>query len=73
MNELHKKKCIPCRGDTPPFDFSEIHKYLKKINGWNVKDDGNKIFYLENGQIKDVGNLNKLLTKYPEINSSAKI
>jgi len=46
MDELYKKKCVPCRGDTPPFDFSEIHKYIKRINGWNVKDNGDKIFYL---------------------------
>ena len=34
--ELHKKKCIPCEGNIPPFDIKEIHKYLKKINGWEV-------------------------------------
>ena len=37
MSDLHEKNCIPCRGGVPPFDISEIHKYLKKIDGWDVK------------------------------------
>ena len=36
MTNLHEKNCIPCRGGVPPFDISEIHKYLKKIDGWDV-------------------------------------
>ena len=28
---------IPCRGGIPPFDISEIHKYLKKVDGWEVE------------------------------------
>ena len=36
MNDL-SKKCIACDGDIPPFDKSEIHKYLKKVDGWEVK------------------------------------
>tara|TARA_Y100000590_G_scaffold4227_1_gene5585 strand:- start:4031 stop:4372 length:342 start_codon:yes stop_codon:yes gene_type:complete len=47
MTDLFKKNCIPCRGDVPPFDISEIHKYLKKVNGWNVKENKDKFFFLE--------------------------
>ena len=47
MTELHDKKCIPCRGNVPPFDIKEIHKYLKKIDGWDVKKNENNIFFLE--------------------------
>jgi len=47
MNELHKKKCISCDGSTIPFDTSEIHKYLKKVDGWYVKSDDEKSYYLE--------------------------
>ena len=36
MSDLAKKKCVPCEGNIPPFDISEIHKYLKKVDGWNV-------------------------------------
>ena len=46
MNDLAKKKCIPCEGNIPPFDKSEIHKYLKKVNGWEVKSNDEKSFYL---------------------------
>jgi len=47
MTDLHKKKCVACNGSTPPFDKSEIHKYLKKIDGWEVKSNEKKSFYLE--------------------------
>ncbi len=46
MSDLHKKKCVPCEGNIPPFDKSEIHKYLKKINGWKVNSDKDNSFYL---------------------------
>ena len=46
MNDLADKKCIPCKGGIPGFDITEIHKYLKMVDGWEVKEDGSKIFYL---------------------------
>ena len=46
MTDLASKKCIPCEGNIPPFDQSEIHKYLKKIDGWDVKSNQDKSFYL---------------------------
>jgi len=47
MNDLHTKNCIPCRGGVFPFDTSEIHKYLKKVDGWDVKKKESKIYFLE--------------------------
>jgi len=46
VSDLSKKKCVSCDGKTPPFDTSEIHKYLKKVDGWDVKSDSDKSFYL---------------------------
>ena len=46
MPDLSKKKCIACDGDTPPFDKSEIHKYLRKVDGWDVKSDDEKSVFL---------------------------
>ena len=46
MSDLSKKKCIACDGNIPPFDTSEIHKYLKKIDGWDVKSNEDENFYL---------------------------
>ena len=47
MNDLHNKNCVACDGDTPPFDTSEIHKYLKKIDGWKVERNKSENYYLE--------------------------
>ena len=46
MTDLAKKKCIPCEGNIPPFDQEEIHKYLKKINGWNVESNKDSSYFL---------------------------
>ena len=47
MTDLHKKNCIPCRGGIAPFDISEIHKYLKKVDGWDVKKNKEEYYFLE--------------------------
>ena len=47
MTDLSDKKCIPCKGNIPPFELNEIHKYLKKVDGWDVKSNENKNYYLE--------------------------
>ncbi len=46
MSDLADKKCIPCEGGIPPFDKSEINKYLKKIDGWDVKSNTDESYYL---------------------------
>ena len=46
MTDLSEKKCIPCKGGIPAFDRSEIHKYLKKVDGWDVKNDKEKSYFL---------------------------
>tara|TARA_B100001029_G_C14989835_1_gene411353 strand:+ start:100 stop:438 length:339 start_codon:yes stop_codon:yes gene_type:complete len=46
MSDLSEKKCIPCEGGIPAFDISEIHKYLKKVDGWKVESDENKSYFL---------------------------
>ena len=43
---IYQKKCVPCEGNIPPFDQEEIHKYLKKINGWSVKSNQDNSFFL---------------------------
>ena len=45
-NDLINKKCLPCEGGAIPFDISEIHKYQKKVDGWEITEDENKIFFL---------------------------
>ena len=47
MSDLADKKCIPCEGGIPPFDVSEIHKYLKKVDGWDVKKNKDESFFIE--------------------------
>ena len=47
MSDLYEKNCVPCRGGVPPFEIAEIHKYLKKINGWDVKKNKEEYYFLE--------------------------
>ena len=46
MTDLHKKKCVACDGSIPSFDTTEIHKYLKKVDGWDVKKNIDQNYYL---------------------------
>ena len=46
MTDLHKKKCIACDGSIPSLDTTEIHKYLKKVDGWDVKKNKDQNYYL---------------------------
>ena len=46
MTALSEKKCIPCEGGIPAFDTTQIHKYLKKVDGWDVKNDEENNYFL---------------------------
>jgi 4a-hydroxytetrahydrobiopterin dehydratase len=45
-SDLTKKKCVPCEGGVIPFDISEIHKYQKKVDGWDIIKSEKNIFFL---------------------------
>ena len=46
MNDLINKRCIPCEGGVPALDVSEIHKYQKKVDGWDIKpNEKKKLFF----------------------------
>ena len=47
MTNLFKKKCVPCEGGVIPFDISEIHKYQKKVDGWDIAKNEKNNFFLE--------------------------
>ena len=47
MSDLLNKKCVPCEGGVIPFDISEIHKYQKKIDGWEITKNEKNIYFLE--------------------------
>ena len=46
MSDLLNKKCVSCEGGILPFDISEIHKYQKKVDGWDVDKDKEEVFFL---------------------------
>ena len=71
MSELYKKKCVSCDGSTPPFDTREIHKYLKKVDGWDVKHENNQNYYLiKNFKFKNFLESQKFVNKVGEIAES---
>jgi 4a-hydroxytetrahydrobiopterin dehydratase len=47
IKDLHNKNCIPCKGGISSFAISEIHKYLKKVDGWDVKKKEGETYFLE--------------------------
>jgi len=68
MNDLLKKKCVPCEGGVIPFDTSEIHKYQKKIDGWNIVKNKKNMFFLEkNFKFKNFEDSQKFVVKVGRI------
>ncbi len=78
MSDLLKKKCEPCEGKVLPFDISEIHKYQKKIDGWNVVKNEDEIYmlnkkfifknFLESQKfVNKVGEVSELEGHHPDI------
>jgi len=68
MTDLSKKKCVPCEGGIPPFDTSQIHEYIKKVDGWDVEKDDTKSFYLiKEFKFKDFLESQKFVKKVGEI------
>ena len=68
MSDLAQKKCIPCKGGIPGFDITEIHKCLKMVDGWEVKADENKIYYLiKNFKFKNFLESQNFVNKVGEI------
>ena len=49
LSDLLQKKCVPCEGGVPALDISEIHKYQKKIDGWDVIKNEKNIHLFEGG------------------------
>ena len=47
MTDLVNKKCVPCEGGVAKFDISEIHKYQKKVDGWEIAKNVKNIYLLE--------------------------
>ena len=47
MDKLFEKKCAPCEGGVAAFDISEIHRYQKKVDGWNIVKNEKNVYLLE--------------------------
>ena len=71
MSDLLKKKCLPCEGVVPALDISEIHKYQKKIDGWEVKSSKKKIYFLEKKfKFKNFLNSQKFINEVSKISEN---
>ena len=71
MNDLLNKKCKPCEGSVLPFDINEIHKYQKKVDGWNVKKNEKNIFFLEKDfKFKNFLNSQNFINKVGEVSEN---
>jgi 4a-hydroxytetrahydrobiopterin dehydratase len=71
MSDLLNKKCVPCESGVLPFDISEIHKYQKKVDGWDIKKNKKEIYFLEKNFIfKNFINSQNFVNKVSEISEN---
>ena len=47
MSNLFDKKCVPCEGGVDPLNISDIHKYQKMVDGWEVSKNEKDVYFLE--------------------------
>jgi len=68
MEKLNKKKYKVYDKNSLKLDRSEIQKFLKKTNNWNVKSSNNKNYYLEKQfKFKNFIESQKFITKVGSI------
>ena len=67
MSDLANKKCVPCEGNIPAFDKSQIHKYLKKVDGWDVKNDDGNFYLIKEFSFKNFKESQKFINKVGDI------
>ena len=67
MNDLTKKKCIPCEGGVIPFDVSQIHKYQKKVDGWDIIKNKDLFMLEKNFTFKNFIDSQNFVNKVGEI------
>jgi len=68
MNDFLNKKCVPCEGNIQSLDLSEIHKYQKKVDGWDVnKNEGKKYFLEKSFKFKNFINSQNFINKVGEV------
>ena len=71
MSDLLNKKCVPCEGGILPFDISEIHKYQKKVDDWEVIKNTKLIYLLEkNFKFKNFIDSQNFINKVGEISEN---
>ena len=71
MNDLLNKKCVPCEGGVSSLDLSEIHKYQKKVDGWDLKKNEGQIYFLEkNFKFKNFVNSQNFINRVGEISEN---
>jgi 4a-hydroxytetrahydrobiopterin dehydratase len=42
-DQLTKKKCVPCEGGVPKYTREEAEEQLKKLDGWKLTENGQRI------------------------------
>ena len=78
MTDLSKKKCVPCEGGSSSLEYGEIHKYLKKVDDWDVKKNEKNNYYIEKKFkfknfiesqkfVNEVGNIAEVQGHHPDI------
>ena len=43
LDELSKKKCVPCEGGVPLLTSDQVSAFLATVKGWSLSADGHRI------------------------------
>lgn len=53
MEDLLKKKCVPCEGGVKPFSEDMATDFIKQVNGWNLATADGHMQIVKTFEFKD--------------------
>jgi 4a-hydroxytetrahydrobiopterin dehydratase len=53
MTELASRRCVPCRGDTPPLRAKEVQAMMQQVPGWTTDAEGKLTRNIALGNFKE--------------------
>lgn len=67
MENLAKKKCVPCEGGIPPLTLEEIRNFLPKVTGWELGEEASHKQIVKKFEFKDFVEAMKFVDQVADI------
>ena len=70
MENLAKKKCVPCEGGIPPLENQKIQEFLSQVEDWQLEERDNHKQIVKNFRFDNFVEAMKFVNKVADIAES---